>query len=291
MGWRYEALFEREYDPTVQPDLSQYWRQHISDFPVGRMGYRRRITLAGDRLECEIYPAFGRADEIRARAARKNVTTEKQKRLNRKRAEKYIVQLAETNFTAEDVEVTLTYRKHHQPDMERCQKDVRNFLDRLKRYRKKNGLGDPKYIYVIEGGLEKKNGFGVTNWHCHMMMDGAVDRKTLEEIWEQGYANTKQLQPDADWGLEELAKYMIKESKQTGRRFCHSRNLKKPLQRTTDAKASNRVVKAIARDIRNEAKEVMERYYPSFRLVDCKVYYSDVLDGVYIKTVMRRKRR
>lgn len=290
MGWRYDSLFEREYDPTVQPDLTEYWRQDRTEFPVGRMGYRRRITVAGPRMECEIYPVFGRDDEQRARAARKNITPEKQKRLNRQRAERYITQLADANFGPEDIELTLTYKKHHQPDAERCQKDVRNFLERLKRFRKKNNLGDPKYIYVIEGGREKKNGFGVTNFHCHMLMDGKVDRKTLELIWENGYANTKQLQPDEDRGLEELAKYMIKESKQTGRRFCHSRNLEKPKIRTKDARTSNRVVKAIAHDIRNEAREEMEKRYPSYKFVECRVYYSDQLDGVYIRVLMRRRR-
>ena len=291
MGWRYDALFEREYDPKAQLDLTEYWREERSEFPVGRMGYRRRITVAGPRMECEIYPVFGKRDEAKARAAKANVTPEKMKRLNRQRAERYICQLADCNFTEKDVELTLTYKKHYQPDAERCQKDVRNFLDRLKRYRKRNGLGDPKYIYVIEGGREKKNGYGVTNFHCHMLMDGAVDRKTLELIWENGYANTKQLQPDEDRGLEELAKYMIKESKQIGRRFCYSRNLEKPKIRTKDAKTSNRVVKAIAHDIRNEAQAEMEKRYPSYKFVECKVYYSDVLDGVYIRVTMRKRRR
>lgn len=290
MGWRYDALFEREYDPKAQLDLTEYWREERSEFPVGRMGYRRRITVAGPRMECEIYPIFGKRDEAKARAAKANVTPEKMKRLNRQRAERYICQLADCNFTEKDVELTLTYKKHYQPDAERCQKDVRNFLDRLKRFRKKYGLGDPKYIYVIEGGRQKKNGYGVTNFHCHMLMDGAVDRKTLELIWENGYANTKQLQPDEDRGLEELAKYMIKESKNTGRRFCHSRNLQKPKIRTKDAKTSNRVVKAIAHDIRNEAKAEMEKRYPSYKFVECKVYYSDVLDGVYIRVLMRKRR-
>lgn len=289
MGWQYDGLFEREYDPRVQPDLSQYWRREASEFPVGRMGYRRRVTMAGPRLECEIYPVFGRDDEGRARAARKNQTRETQKRLNRQRAERYITQLADANFSEKDIELTLTYKKHHQPDMDRCQKDVRNFLERLKRFRKRNHLPEMKYIYVIEGGREKKNGFGVTNFHAHFLMDGAVDRKTLELIWENGYANTKSLQPDEDRGLEELAKYMIKESKQTGRRFCHSRNLQKPKVRATDARSSNRVVKAIAHDIRYEAREVMEKYYPSYKFVDCRVYYSDQLDGVYIRVLMRKR--
>ena len=60
--------------------------------------------------------------------------------------------------------------------------------------------------------------------------------------------------------------------------------------RKKDTRASNRVVKAIAHDIRNEAKEVMERYYPSYKFVECRVFYSDQIDGVYIRCVMRRRR-
>ena len=34
----------------------------------------------------------------------------------------------------------------------------------------------------------------------------------------------------------------------------------------------------------------LEAMYPSYRFVDCKVFYSDQLDGVYIRAVMRRRR-
>lgn len=288
MGWRYEGLFEREWHPG-ETDLSLYWRNEQSMVPVGRMGYRRRTTLAGPRLECEIYPVFGREDEAKARAIRKNETPEKQKRLNRQRAERYITQLADCNFTEKDIELTLTYRQNYQVDYDTCQRDVTNFVRRLKRYREKRGLDPLKYIYVIEGGYEKKNGYGMTRVHCHMMMNAGVSRETIEEIWEYGYANTKQLQPDEDQGLQELALYMIKESKMRGRRFCHSRNLEKPKIKTRDARTSNRVVKAIARDIRYEAREEMEKRYPSYRFVDCRVYVSDQMDGVYIRVTMRRR--
>lgn len=289
MGWRYEGLFEREWKPGEE-DLSAYWRKDACGIQVGRMGYRRRTTLAGDRLECEIYPAFGRDDEGKARAIRKNETPEKQKRLNRQRAERYITQLADCNFSEKDIELTLTYRDQYMPDFERCQKDVTNFVRRVKRYREKMGMDPLKYIYTIEGGFEKQRGYGITKVHCHMMMNGGVDRTILEEIWEYGYANTKQLQPDEDRGLEELAKYMIKESKMHGRRYCHSRNLKKPLIRTKDTRTSNRVVKMIARDFQNEAKAEMEKRYPSYKFIESKVYCSDQLDGVYIRVLMRRRR-
>ena len=37
------------------------------------------------------------------------------------------------------------------------------------------------------------------------------------------------------------------------------------------------------------AKGQMEKLYPSYQFVECKVYYSDILDGVYIKVLMRKR--
>lgn len=285
MGWRYEGLFEKQLEPEAE-DLSRYWRAVPSEIPVGRMGYRRRITLAGDRMECEIYPVFGRDDEQRARAAKKNITPAKQKRLNDERARRHLIQLADANFSEKDIHLTLTYRQ--ETSLEQCKKDVRNFLLRVKRYREKNNLGELKYIYTIEGSREKIRGYGTTRIHVHMLMNSGVSRERLEEMWAMGYANADRLQPN-ERGLEEIASYIIKEAA-TGRKYSASRNLTQPLRRTTDARTSNRVVKAIAMDIRNEAKEQTERMYPRYRFVDCKVFFSDQLDGVYIRVLMRRRR-
>lgn len=286
MSWRYEGLFETELQPEAD-DLSRFWRPQPSTIPVGKMGYRRNVILAGDRMECEIYPAFGREDTQRARAAKKNQTPEKQKRLNRERAIRHLVQLADANFTEKDIHLTLTYRK--ETTMEQCRKDVRNFLLRVKRFREKNRLEELKYIYTIEGNREKVRGAGVTRIHVHMIMNGGVSRERLEEMWEMGYANADRLQPN-EHGLEEISRYIIKEST-GGRRFSASRNLKQPIRRTTDAKTSNRMVKTIAMDFRNEAKAVMEKAYPAYQFVECKVYYSDQIDGVYIRVLMRRRKR
>ena len=131
MGWKYEGLFETELQPEAD-DLSRFWRPQPSMIPVGKMGYRRRVTLAGDRMECEIYPVFGRDDEQKARAAKKNITPEKQKRLNDERARRRLIQLADANFTEKDIHLTLTFR--HETTLPACRKDVRNFLLRVKRY-------------------------------------------------------------------------------------------------------------------------------------------------------------
>ena len=285
MGWRYEGLFETELQPEAE-DLSRWWRPQPSMIPVGRMGYRRSVLIAGDRMECEIYPVFGRDEAQKARAAKKNITSEKQKRLNAERARRHLVQLADANFTEKDIHLTLTYRQ--ETTMEQCRKDVRNFLLRVKRYREKKGLPELKYIYTIEGNREKVRGAGVTRIHVHMLMNSGVSREKLEEMWEMGYANADRLQPN-ERGLEEIASYIIKEAN-GGRKYCASRNLKQPQKRVTDARTSNRTVKAIASDIRNEAKAEMERRYTAYKFVECKVYYSDQVDGVYIRVLMRRRR-
>lgn len=289
MSWRYEGLFETELEPEAD-DLSRYWRPQPSEIPVGRMGYRRSVVLAGDRMECEIYPVFGRNDEQKARAAKQNTTPAKQKRLNDERARRRLILLADANFGEKDIHLTLTYR--HETTLPACRKDLRNFLLRVKRYREKLGMEPLKYIYTIEGKVELSRGFPVSRIHIHMLMNGGVSRERLEEMWEMGYANADRLQP-TERGLEEIASYILKEAreKKGGRKWSASRNLTQPKRRATDAKTPKRVVKLIANDIRNEAKEQTEKLYPKYQFVDCKVFYSDQIDGVYIRILMRRRKR
>ena len=288
MSWRYEGLFETELEPEVE-DLSRYWRAQPCEIPVGRMGYRRRVTLAGERMECEIYPVFGREDEKKAIAAKKNITKAKQQRLNDERARRKLVLLADANFTDRDIHLTLTYK--HETTLPACRKDIRNFLLRVKRLREKCGMPELKYIYTIEGKTELSKGFPVSRIHVHMLISGGISRERLEEMWGMGYANADRLQP-SERGLEEIASYIIKEARDRKgcRKWAASRNLTQPKRRTSDAKASNRTVKLIAHDIRNEAKAQTEKLYPRYRFVDCKVYYSDQLDGVYIRILMRRRK-
>ena len=291
MGWKYEALFGTEL-VAEEGDLSRYWRSEPSGIPVGRMGYRRSTTVAGPRLECEIYPAFGREDERKAATAKKNQTKQAQKRLNRRRAVRHLIQLADKNFTERDIHLTLTYRVA--PEWGRARKDVRNFLLRVKRFREKRGMEELKYIYSIEGGHAKKSGYGMTQIHVHMIMNGGISREMLEEMWQYGYANADRLKPN-DYGLEELARYIVKENEERderdrhGKMWCASRNLKQPKTRKTDAPVSNGKVKVIAKNIQADVRAEMEKMYPSYRFVDCHVYFSDQVDGVYIRVLMRKK--
>ena len=272
----YEELFD-----AVDPNMPMLWMTEPLDLRVGRMGYRTKTTKAGPRLEAEIYPIWGRDDMARARAARHSQTSAAVQRNNDERAKRYLIQLADANFTDRDCHVTLTYNGRP-PDFGRARQDVKNMLDRVRRLRKKRGLDELKYIYSIEDDEEGRK----HRIHVHMLMNGGISREEIEALWAKGYANVDRLQPNEN-GLEAVVRYLTKQQKHR-RRWATSRNLKKPNVRISNTKVSNARVRRIAHDFENEAKEVMEKLYPGYVFVGAKVYYSDIVAGVYIRTLMRK---
>ena len=286
MSWEYESLFD------VVPgksgtlldggwDSEGLWKDMPTQISVGRMGYRTRTTVAGPRLEVEIYPMFGREAAGRARAAKKNETPEKMQKLNRERAIRHLIQLADANLTDQDIHLTLTYR--NAPTERRAWADVKNFLRTVKRRREQYGMSPLKYFYTIEGN---ENG-NKERLHAHVLMSGGISREELEEIWANGWANADRLQPD-ERGMEAIIRYITKE--QDKRKWHRSRNMAQPKQRTSDSKISNAKVKRIAMSFQAEAKEIMEKLYPKYGYVDTDVRFSDSVDGAYIRVLMRRKR-
>ena len=286
MGWEFEALFDRPAEKSGslldgEWTAEGFWRDIPSEIQVGRMGYRTRTIKAGPRLEVEIFPIFGREKAGRARAAKQNLTPEAVQRNNEERSKRKLIQLIDANFDERDIHLTLTYLGTP-PKYEQAQADVKNFLRVVKRKREKAGLEPLKYIYTIEGNEDGTK----ERIHVHMVMNGGIDRQELETIWGKGYANADHLQPNEN-GLEALARYITKQQKNR-RKWARSRNLKKPKQRTSDTKVSNARVKRLAMDFPNSAKEIMERLYPEYMHVKTVMRYSDVVDGAYIRCIMRR---
>ena len=286
MAWEFESLFDVEARGSGEWDLLSWMdegaKREATAIRVGSMGYRTRTTVAGPRLEAEVYPVFGRSTEAVLRRAKKtNITTEKQARLNHERSLRHLVQLVDGNFSEKDIHLTLTYR--NAPTYERAQKDVRNFLLKVKRLREKREMDALKYIYTIEGDEDGTK----ERIHIHLLMNGDMDREELERIWAKGYANADRLRPDEN-GLEAIARYIAKQQRNK-RKWCASRNLKQPKSRTSDSKCSRTRVRRIAYDFRNEAKAEMEKLYPGYQFVKCSVRFSDVVDGAYIRCVMRKK--
>ena len=277
IGWEYEALFDVEQMTELEQQL---WQANPCGIRTGQMGYRTKTTRAGKRLEVDVYPVFGYQDRMRARAAKQQVTPETMRRVNLANAKRRIIQLADANFTEEDIHLTLTYE--NPPIYSRCQRDVCNFLAAVKRRRAKRGLPELKYIYVIEDdedGVKKRI-------HTHILMSGGMSREELEALWAKGYANADRLQPD-ERGLEAVARYLVK-SQRNRRKWCSSKNLKKPDVRVSDCKLSNAKVRRIARNLPNEARDIMRKAYPGYEFVECRVKFSDLIDGCYIRALMRR---
>lgn len=297
MAWEYEGLFD--VLPAEGTDLlGDFWKAEATAARVGSMAYRTRTTKAGSRLEAEVFPIFGRRMEQTARAAKERITPERQAQLNTRRSKRRLVLLLENNFRAEeDVHVTLTYAGR-EPDYQRAKKDVRNFLNRIRRLREKRGLPELKYIYAIGRDAGQRI-------HCHVVMNGGIGRDELERNWKignertehkRGVANTYRLQ-EYGHGLAGMANYLYRQNeraKDRGERgglhmWCASKNLKKPKERTSDTKMTTRKVKMIATNFTQMAREIMERVYPGYSLEDCRVLFSDIVDGVYIRCVMRRR--
>lgn len=318
MSWEYEGLFD-PIDPEADNLMTDYWKTEPTTIRVGKMGYRTRTTRAGDRAEVEIFPVYGREKMGILRAARKHQTREAQERANHARSIRWHILLAEINFTRDDYFVHLTY-KGEEPTYERCQADVRNFISRIRTARKKKGLSKLKFMYAIEGGE------GRERIHVHMLMTGGLSWEEIQKIWDKrrgnrevgsgtggGMVKIERLET-AEGKLEGAVLYIAKElwakgyrKKGTGRdeveeiarymashpgsrrQWCTSRNLVRPNVRTSDTRVSNRRVKIIARGFRAEAEEIMAKVYPGWTLRKCSVYQSDIVDGVYIRCVLRRR--
>lgn len=165
-------------------------------------------------------------------------------------------------------------------------KDIENYIARIKRLRKRKGLDEMKYIWVLE---EEGADGGKRRIHCHMVMTGGLTREELESKWRKGFANADRLQPDETEGLSALSKYLCKTQREKYRRkWSGSKNLKKPQETVSRTKLSNRRVRRICSALPGEAAEVLQGVFKGYRLSECRVWLSEWIGGVYLDIWMRR---
>ena len=285
MGWEFEDLFNniRTADGG--------FLQEPCFVPVGKMGYRRRTTVSGPRIDAEVFPVFGRRMRGALRRAKSQQTKEAQQKANNERSRIRLIQLVEANFTEEDLAIGLDYAGQA-PTPERVDKDLKNFFEKIRRRRKQRGLPDLKYIAAIGGDEMPAAGYSGKRPHVHVIMNGGIDRDEIEKLWGHGHANTHRLQP-RDEGLGGIAVYFTRQMqdrppKMGVKKYRPSKNLIRPEPRSTDAKMPNGRVRKVAYGFENEAKAVMEKLYPGYVFQQCVVRYSDIVPGVYIRCVLRK---
>lgn len=272
---RYEALFDRACDGVEGAG------NELRSDETGR--YRCKTIKAGDQLECEIYPIWNTQTE--AKKAKKAITREAQKAQNEKNARKRLIRRINANFGPGDIELTLTYDEDHIPVLEEARRDMQNYIRRVKRLRKAQGLPEMKYVYVIEYAGEDGAPKRV---HHHIIMSG-MDRDAAEKLWGKGRANSARLQPD-EKGLEGLARYITKSLPRfkSEKRWCCSKNLIEPTVTVADTKITRRKAARLAHDADAYGKDLFEHLYPGYTYTDIEIKYSPYVAGVYIYTRMRR---
>lgn len=243
--------------------------------------YRTKSIRSGTLLEIEAYPLLPKGMKTSIRKLQ--VSEEAIKRHNQIAAEKRLVRLIEANFTEADYYFTGTFEDAKLPTLEQVRKIIKRFIQRVNYARARRGLENAKYIYVIEGYEE---GSRQQRIHFHMVIDGALDRKELKEIWGNGRTRCDELDPRGYNGLVRLAKYLAKDPK--GRkRWSPSKGLKQPVVTVADRKIRASAAKRIARNA-SEAAAALERIYPGYEHVETEVRTNPYIPGCYIYAVMRK---
>ena len=123
---------------------------------------------------------------------------------------KRFTRLIEANFTEADYYFTGTFEGVKLPTLDEVRKAVKRYIARINYEREKRGLEKARYVYVIEG---YEDGSRQQRLHFHMVIDGALDRATLKEIWGGGRTKCEELDPKAYNGLIGLARYLAKDPK------------------------------------------------------------------------------
>ncbi len=258
----------------------------------------KKIYCGEKHLEVDIFSYTKNQAEISKgkRSKKRKESAPKQKNLNDKNARRYLTQLANTNFSYEDLHVTATYKDKFLPEtIEEAEKEISNYLRRVSYRRKREGLDPLKYILVTEYSTEK-DGEKPVRIHHHIFMNGGLDRDVVEELWCKrrkrgekqgeriGYINADRLQPNEN-GSEALCRYLTK-FKNRKKRWSSSHNLEKPWSRNNDHKYSRREVERICKNIPD--RTYWEREYQGWTITNddygVKTEYNDITGwSIYLK--------
>ena len=282
-GYDYEVEYQKQHEQLEEWELERLIKE-------GKVQCLYRTTTTKSRniksgtvlLEAQVYPSFDKPGEM-PKTKQKRETRPSQSNLNDKNARRYLIRLANINFGKGDIWATFGWDDEHKPDdMDQAQKDVRNFIRRINRRRKKAGLENIKYIYIIAADEH-------TRPHFHILMTGdGVDRDELEELWGKcDRPNTRRIKPDDNFIITGLATYISNNPHGT-KRWCPSKNLEKPKEPDRSySKFKRPKVEKMVRD-HETLKEEMEKTYPGFKFLDAEVKHNGVTAAFYIYARMVR---
>ena len=232
-------------------------------------------------MELEVFPVYTKP---KSRGKKSKPTTEVQQRLNKRHAEGKLRRLLHTNFTEDDLFVTLTFDDTNLPaTAEDGQRLLQNFLRRLKRRYGKLGI-EMKYIYVMEYG-QKHN-----RLHIHLVLTCGITKEELVKLWGLGSVSADTLHFDID-GLATLAKYLTKGSetdeRPTWKSWSGSRNLVKPTVTERDGRLSHRKMADLCLD--GGDTNYLETQFDGYEMADFTLDISqDMYGGLYLAVLLKK---
>lgn len=223
------------------------------------MARYRRTIISGDVIEIEEYTCYSHQAKTYSRGMNQNETDEEKAARNYRDSLKKLARLVNCNFKEGDLFVTLTHRDRVTP--KEAERELTNFLRRLKRWRKKNDLSDLKYVARTECELKRE--------HHHLIIND-VGMDVISELWRLGRVMVSKLEPGGDY--TGLAVYVMKEETEPQkRRWRASKNLEKPVVKIKKLKADRG-----------------RKLYPpkGYRVVESYEYYSAYSGAAnYLKAV------
>ena len=289
-NYDYDSCYDKRFDELTGEFLNSVVK------PPSGIAYTTATIKAGNQLEVEIYPSFKKdIPEMikRYKQKKRSGTSEKQKNVNDRNSKKKLIRLIHENFYTGDYWCTLTF-KDEPVDLESAEKLSKNFFRRINRVRKKKGLENAKYVYVIEEGT-----YGTERFHLHMIMDNGLSKEEVEQKWGLGLVTIRTLNYYKEENFIGVCKYMMKDEetyKRTAfrlkgkRRWGSSKgNLVIPKPSKNRTKMSKKKVMDMVLH-QDGIGEKLERDYPNYQFKEVEIRYNDWNGLFYIYARLQDKK-
>ena len=271
---------------------------------------REQWTLCGEQYaEVDLFWINEAEHKAGPRRKKELASSLAQQKRNDWHSRRYFVQLMEANFSADGFHIASTYDDAFCPDNEdQADRDVENYIRRVKWWLKKHGHNPAALRYVIVTEHQDPDpaaGLKEVRYHHHipMQIDGLTKkereefRQALEDLWSTGRGemreplgriNADRLQP-GEGGLQALANYLLKYPKRK-KRWRQSRNLRKPVyKRPNDTRWTGKKLELACKyDV--EDAYVWEQRFPGWRFVAAYPQFNEDRGEWRIYIQLRQKK-
>jgi len=149
-NYDYEEAYKEQCKKLEEAEMERWMKEGWVNCLYRTSTYKSTNTESNTTLlESMVYPSFKFKADM-PKTEKKRETSPSQSNLNDKNARRYLIRLANINFGKGDIWATFGWNNGLLPETyEDAKKDVVNFIRRINRKRKKLGLENAKYIYII----------------------------------------------------------------------------------------------------------------------------------------------